>query len=102
MEQIEAGRAYCALCGAAIRPGEDALVTPDFVANEADEFWRYADAPMHRACFLVWDRRKAFVARYNRVARGLVAPDGSHPYLTSEGKLVRRRGGLPPLGGPAA
>jgi hypothetical protein len=89
-ERIEAGRAYCALCGEVIRPGDDALVTPDFLADEADPFWRFGDAPMHRACFLVWDRRKAFVARYNRLARRWVASDGSHPRMTSEGEIVRR------------
>lgn len=44
---------------------------------------------MHRPCFLVWDRRKAFVARYNRAARLWVAPDGSYPRMTSEGEIVR-------------
>jgi hypothetical protein len=89
MERIEAGRAHCALCREVIRPGEDALTTPDFLADESDPFWRFADAPMHRACFLVWDRRKGFVARYNQVARRWVAPDGSHPRMTSEGEIVR-------------
>ena len=102
MERIEAGRAHCALCGDVIHPGEDALITPDFLADEADAFWRFADAPMHRACFLVWDQRKVFVARYNRAARLWVAPDGSHPHMTSEGEIVRRRSGSPPPGGPAA
>jgi hypothetical protein len=87
MERIEAGRAYCALCGEAIGPGEDALRTPDFLANESDPFWRFADANMHCACFLVWDRRKAFVARFNRAARLWVALDGSHPRMTSEGEV---------------
>jgi hypothetical protein len=90
MERIEAGRAYCVLCGEAIRPEEDAFVTPDFLADETEPFWRFADAAMHRACFLVWDRRKAFVARYNRVARAWVAPDGSCPRMTSEGEIVRQ------------
>ena len=101
MDRIEAGRAYCALCGDAIRPGEDALYTPDFLADETDPFWRFADAAMHRACFLVWDRRKAFVARFNRAARIWVQPDGSHPRMTSEGEIVFRRGGFPPASGPA-
>jgi hypothetical protein len=91
MDRIQAGRAYCAICGQAIRPGEDALETPDFLADDTDPFWRYADAAMHRACFLVWDRRKAFVARFNRVARSWVAADGSHPHMTSEGEVVRSR-----------
>ena len=90
MERIAGGRAHCALCGEAIRPGEDALVTPDFIANEADTFWRFADAPMHRACFLVWERRKAFIARYNRLARRMLAQDGAHPRMTSEGELDRK------------
>ena len=91
MERIEAGRAHCALCGDAIRPDEDAFVTPDFLADDTDPFWRFADAAMHRACFLVWDRRKAFVARYNRVAQTWVGPDGSCPRMTSEGEIVRVR-----------
>lgn len=91
MDRIAAGQAYCALCGVAIRPGEDAFVTPGFIADEADPFWRYSDAPVHRACFLVWDRRKAFVARFNAVAReSLVADDFSYPFMASDGELTRR------------
>lgn len=93
MERIEAGQAHCALCGEDIRPAEDALVTPDFLADETDPFWRFSDATVHRACFLVWDRRKAFVARYNRLARQWLASDGSHPHMTSEGEVVDRRSG---------
>ncbi len=90
MQRIKAGQAHCALCREVIRPDEDAFITPDFLASESDPWWRFADAPMHRACFLVWDRRKAFVARYNRAARHWVAPDGSHPRMTSEGEIVRK------------
>lgn len=88
MERIQAGRAHCALCREVIRPNEDAIVTPDFLADETDPFWRFSDAPMHRACFLVWDRRKIFVAHYNHLARRWLAPDGSHPHMTSEGEIV--------------
>jgi hypothetical protein len=93
MDRIQAGRAYCALCREVIRPSDDAFITPDFLADEADPLWRFADAPIHRPCFLMWDRRKAFVARYNRTARGWVAPDGSHPRMTSEGVVVQASGG---------
>lgn len=82
--------ARCVLCGDAVRLGEDAFVTPDFIADEQDPMWRYSDAVVHRACFYVWDRRKTFVARFNRLTRVLVASDGSRPFLTSEGRLVRR------------
>lgn len=91
-ERIAAGRAYCALCGEVIRPGDDAFVTPDFLADEADPLWRFADAPMHRACFRVWDRRKTFVARYNRLARAWMTAEGTYPRMTSEGLIVREAG----------
>lgn len=89
-------RDVCALCGETIRWGEPALDTPDFIADEHDPFYRVADASVHRACFLVWESRKRFIARFNRLARGLVAADGTYPHLTSEGDLVRRRGDAPP------
>jgi hypothetical protein len=90
MERIEAGRAYCALCSEVVRPDDDALVTPDFLADETDPFWLFSDVAMHQACFLVWDRRKKFVAHYNRLARRWLGPDGLHPHMTSEGKVVDR------------
>ena len=102
MERIAGGRACCALCRESIGPADDALVTPDFLADDTDPFWRFGNAPMHRACFLVWDQRKAFIARYNHMARRLAAPDGSYPRLTSEGILVRAPGAAPPGPGPAA
>lgn len=89
MERIHGGRAYCVLCGNSIRPDDDALLTPDFIADDADPLWRFSDAAMHRACFLVWDLRKAFVARYNRQARRWAAPDGSRWRMTSEGDVTR-------------
>lgn len=73
-----------------MRPDDDAIITPDFIADETDPLWRFADAATHRACFLVWERRKSFVARYNVLARRWVAPDGSEWRMTSEGDLVRR------------
>jgi hypothetical protein len=95
MQRIEAGRAHCAICSEVIRPFEEALVTSDFLADEADPLWRFNDAPMHRACFLVWDLRKEFIARYNRAARQLAARDGSYPRMTSEGDIVHDLPGVP-------
>jgi hypothetical protein len=94
-------RDVCALCGEVIRPAESAFDTPDFIADERDPFYRVSDASVHRACFLVWEWRKRFVARFNRVARAMVAPDGSYPHMTSEGDVVRRAGHLPPTSPPA-
>ena len=80
-----------------------ALRSPVFsaVAERSDPLWRFADAPMHRACFLVWGRRKSFIARYDRLAQRMLAPDGSHPLMTGEGEIVWRASGSQPPGGPA-
>ena len=88
MQRIQAGCAHCAICGEVIRLSEEALVTPDFLADEADPLWRFNDVLVHRACFLVWDLRQAFIARYNRAAPQLAARDGSYPRMTSEGDVV--------------
>lgn len=101
MGRVEAGTAICALCHEAIPPHADAVVTPDFLADEADPFFRFSDANMHRACFILWERRKAFVAHFNRVARSFRAPDGSYAQMTAEGDLVPRRATPRPGGGPA-
>jgi hypothetical protein len=88
LDKVRAGAAHCAICGAPILRGEEALVTPDFLADDTDPLWRFADAAIHRACFVVWDRRKAFVARFNAVSQQLRGPDGSYPHMTSEGEIV--------------
>lgn len=101
MDRIQAGCATCILCGEAIKPGDDAFVTPDFLAAESDPLWRFTDATVHRTCFIVWEHRKTFVARYNRLAQRLAAQDGTYLHLTSEGELVRRTGVPRGLSGPA-
>lgn len=98
MPRISAGSAICALCREPLRPDEDAVVTPDFLADDTDPFYPYSDAAMHRACFIVWDRRKAFIAHFNRIAERLTAKDGSRVQMTSEGDLVERHEGGPPPG----
>ena len=98
MQRVRAGTATCALCHDALRPDADAVVTPDFLADEADPFFPFSDATMHRACFAVWDQRKAFIAHFNRVVRRFVAEDGAYLQMSSEGELVQHQGTAPPRG----
>lgn len=90
LHRVAAGEAVCAICRQAIRPGEDVVITPDFLADDTDPFWRFAATVVHRPCFLVWHERKAFRARYNRVARTLATEDGARPVMTGEGDIVWR------------
>jgi hypothetical protein len=102
LRRVTSGAAICAICREAVHPDDDVVLTPDFLADDTDPLWRFTDAVVHRPCFLVWDRRKIFIERYNRLARQLVADDGSYPFMTSEGDIVQRKGGRPPTRGPAA
>lgn len=78
------------------------VITPDFLADDTDPLWPYTDAVLHRPCFLVWPERKILIARYNLMARRLVADDGSYPQMTGEGEMVRRLGGPGARRGPVA
>jgi hypothetical protein len=102
LQRVASGAATCALCHQAVRPDEDVVITPDFLADDTDPLWRFTDAVVHRPCFLVWDQRKTFIARYNRLAHELVADDGSYPHMTGEGDVVQRHGGRHRPRGPAA
>jgi len=95
---VAARHSRCPLCNETIRPDEDLVVIPDFLADENDPFWRCSDAAMHRACFVVWEQRKTFIARFNQVARRYRSEDGTYQHMTAEGDIVLRTGGAP--GGP--
>jgi hypothetical protein len=102
LRRVSSGTATCAICRHAVRPEDDVVITPDFLADDTDPLWRFTDAVIHRPCFLLWDQRKSFVARYNRVARHMMVTDGSYPHMTSEGQIVQRPGGRATHRGPAA
>ena len=40
--------------------------TTHFIADEADPLWKYTDTGMHRRCFLAWEQRQAFIAKYTQ------------------------------------
>ncbi len=64
-----ARRQLCPLCREAIGLTDDTVAIPDFLADESDPLWPYSDALYHRACFLLWDRRRELLGRFNTLAR---------------------------------
>jgi len=69
MALVILGFSQCALCEQVLQVGDDLVATSHFL-DEADPLWRYSDAAFHRACFLAWDAREAFIEKYNRAAAG--------------------------------
>ena len=89
MALIVEGNSRCALCGRPLDKADEIVATPHFVGDPADPLWRFADAGMHRACFLAWPRRAEFVARFNAFASGYVAGNGTVAHMDDTGTISR-------------
>src|SRR5688572_4329473 len=65
MALFDPGFTPCALCGEVLTASDDMVGTTHFIGDPHHPLFAYSDALMHRACFLKWEHRAAFVAAYN-------------------------------------
>lgn len=70
----------CALCKQPVDEGEDRVATPHLIESPFDVLWDLSDAVAHRACFVAWPHRLAFMARYNAHAGRM----GARPAVPSD------------------
>ena len=89
MALIIYGSSRCALCGLVLERADEIVATPHFVGDPADPLWRFSDAGMHRACFVAWSLRAAFVAQFNAVAAEYVAGNGTVAHMDDAGQISR-------------
>jgi hypothetical protein len=83
MALFSPGFTPCPLCGEIIAEGDDDLVsTSHFIGDHEHPLYPYSDAVMHRACFLKWEQRAAYVAAYNADARD--------DYMRADGTIGER------------
>jgi hypothetical protein len=68
MALVIGGKTSCPLCDLIIGQDDQIVGTTHFIVDTADPLWRFSDAAMHKRCFLEWDQRKAFVAKFNQFA----------------------------------
>ncbi len=59
------GITRCALCGKVLDVDDSHVGTTHFITDSGHPLYCYSDAIMHRACFLRWEHRAAFVEAYN-------------------------------------
>lgn len=83
------GSSKCPLCGVLLREGDELVSTSHFIAEESDPLWRFSDAAMHRSCFLAWDLRAEFVARYNQAVSHRTWGDGCYKHMSDDGTIQR-------------
>ena len=65
MALIDFGSTECPLCFHVINRKDNIVATTAFLKDEADPFWHYSDTAMHKKCFMSWDKRQEFIAKYN-------------------------------------
>jgi hypothetical protein len=82
------GKTECSLCGNVIMAGDEIVATSHFIGDSNDPLWRFSDSAMHRGCFLTWDQRAAFVAKYNRLVGGITFGNGTFHQMEPDGSIA--------------
>lgn len=88
MALIFRGKSECPLCGNVIMDGDEIVATSHFIADSNDPLWEFSDAGMHRSCFLTWDQREAFVAKFNQLVGRKTFSDGTYDQMESDGMIA--------------
>ena len=82
------GKTECSVCGRVIKGGDEIVSTSHFISDKNDELWRFSDSAMHRSCFLEWDHRAEFVARYNQIVGVVTSCNGAYHHMESDGTIA--------------
>ena len=84
---IALGHTKCPLCNAVLQAEDDLVATSHFIDTPSDSLWQFSDAAMHRHCFLSWELRPQFVARYNQIVGAITWGNGTYHHMTDDGTI---------------
>ena len=87
------GTTQCSICARLILDNDEVVATSHFIADQNDPLWRFSDSAMHRSCFLGWNERSEFVAKFNQVVGAVTTCNGTYHFMKSDGVIVRLRRG---------
>lgn len=85
MAIVEPGKTICPLCDQPIKTDDTIVSTSHFIEDQNDPFWRFSDAAIHKLCFLYWDQRETFVARFNSIK--FTYGDGKYHHMNADGSI---------------
>lgn len=91
MALIFKGSTPCAICGETIEKDDRIVSTSGFIADASDPLFPFSDAAMHKGCFLAWESKAAFVARYNETHESRVSGNGTYFRMEDDGTITRLR-----------
>ena len=83
----------CPICGKLILDNHEVVATPHFISDQNDPLWRFSNSAMHRSCFLGWNERSEFVAKFNKVVGAVTSCNGTYHLMKLDGMIVRLRRG---------
>jgi hypothetical protein len=82
------GKTWCALCGEVVQAGDEVVATSHFIADHGDPLWKYSDASFHKRCFVSWELRAEFVAKFNHICKGFSFGDGCYHQMQDDGGII--------------
>ena len=88
MALIFLGKTECALCDGVIKGNDEIVSTSHFIRDLFHALWRFSDAAMHKNCFLEWNRRAEFVAKYNETMGSFTWGNGTYDHMLEDGTIV--------------
>ena len=87
MALIFRGKSQCVLCGEVLHLDDAIVTTSPFIEDDSHPLYEYADAGMHKTCFLGWEKRESFIRTFNQYFekhyRGL-------RHMTEDGEILER------------
>ena len=87
------GKTHCSICDSVISQTDEVVSTSHFIADENDPFWKYSDSAMHRCCFMQWEQRDNFAAKFNNIVGRLSSCSGRHVRMEADGSITRLKHG---------
>lgn len=88
MAIIIRGKTLCPLCGEVLTEEDEIFATSHFISDKTDPLWCFSDAALHRQCFLNWDKKEEFRAKFNEIVANLDLGSGLSHYMEPDGTII--------------
>jgi hypothetical protein len=85
------GKSKCPICNTVVGANEEHVATSHFISDGSDPLWSYSDAALHKACFLQWQHRQEFVAKFNALAGTINFGNDTYHEMQPDGAILSKK-----------
>jgi hypothetical protein len=82
------GKTKCSICDSVITHVDKLVATSHFISDPNDTLLRFSDSAMHSSCFLSWNHRSEFVAKYNLIVGSTTLCNGIYHRMEPDGGIA--------------